>query len=212
MEKDKKPVFVDEVSFINKRDEVLLELEGEFGWIGRKLKDNDDQIPNFDYKPIPSNMPVAEKAAAKAYNDQMKTMADQLNNNRSKLFHQILKLCSEYCKYKIQRDPEYQEARQESNPMKLWKIISRILIPTAENQTSKFKSEREKLKTIKQGDLHYKDYIAEFEKQLKIYQEVGGQVDGYDIFETFLQGLNPVKHAKSIEKIQVKQIRTYYDS
>ena len=212
MEKDKKPVFVDEVSFINKRDEVLLELEGEFGWIGRKLKDNDDAIPNFDYKPIPSNMPVAEKAAAKAYNDQMKTMADQWNNNRSKLFNQILKMCSEYCRYKIQRDPEYQQARQESNPMKLWKIISRILIPTAENQTSKFKSERERLKTIKQGDLHYKDYIAEFEKQLKIYQEVGGKVDGYDIFETFLQGLNPVKHAKSIEKIQVKQIRTYYEA
>ena len=124
MEKDKKPVFVDEVSFINKRDEVLLELEGEFGWIGRKLKDNDDAIPNFDYKPIPSNMPVAEKASAKAYNDQMKTMADQWNNNRSKLFNQILKMCSEYCRYKIQRDPEYQQARQESNPMKLWKIIS----------------------------------------------------------------------------------------
>ena len=56
----------------------------------------------------------------------------------------------------------------ERNPIKLWKTMEKVLVPTAENKPSKFKAECEKLRKIKQGSKGYKDYIAAFEKELKL--------------------------------------------
>ena len=111
----------------------------------------------------------------------MKLMRDQWENHAPKLFTRIYALSSDYCKLKVQKEENFQAVMNEMNPIKLWKITGKVLVPTAENKTSKFKVEREKLRKIKQCNKSYKDYIAAFEKQLKVYKEVGGEPEGYDV-------------------------------
>ena len=206
---DVKPVFVDEISFLNMREKVLAQMEKEYGWLGAKLTGTEIEF-KFDYVPIPSNMPAEQKARAQAQNDELKQNRIEWNDKAPKIFNKLLDLCSEYCKLKLKRDELYQQAYETRNPVKLWKIMERIFIPSEEIRNRKYLLERDKLRSIKQGNMSYEDFIAAFEKQLEIFTQVGGNIEGADICEFFIDGLDKFKHHKAIVKMKKPGIKTYY--